>query len=337
LTVDPSLPLKVIDETDMFNPTSQSRCIAAGFLFVAVVVLPVRGDDPPKSSASIIGRWDLVVKGSRGDYPSWLEVRKSGYRTLVGSFVGRTGSARPIGRVEFADGHVRFSVPIQWEFRNGDLVLEGQVQGDTLQGETTDDQGQRVSWTGRRAPSLRRERSPHWGKPIELFNGKDLDGWKPRPPAEKSAWTVQDGLLVNAKSGTDLISKQTFEDFRVQAEFRYPAKSNSGIYLRGRYEVQIEDNYGDEPDVHKIGGVYGFLIPRINAARKPGEWQTLDISLVGRVVTVVLNGETVIDRQTIPGITGGALDSDEGAPGPLLIQGDHGPIEFRRLTLTPAE
>src|SRR5439155_25775408 len=109
----------------------------------------------------------------------------------------------------------------------------------------------------------------------------------------------------------------------------------SGIYLRGRYELQIEDNYGGEPDAHKIGGIYGFLTPRINAARRPGEWQTVDVTLVGRVVTITLNGELIIDRQTIPGITGGALDSDEGAPGPILIQGDHGPIDFRKVTLTP--
>jgi hypothetical protein len=321
----------------MLNPTGLPRGIAAGILVFALVTLAVRGDDPPKSAPSILGRWDLVVKGSRGEYPSWLEVRKSGYRTLVGSFVGRTGSARPIGRVEFADGRVHFVIPPQWESRKGDVEFEGRLEGDTLQGETTDDQGNRVGWTGRRAPALKRDQPPRWGKPVELFNGKDLDGWKPRPPAEKSGWVVKDGLLVNAKPGTDLMSKQTFEDFHVRAEFRYPKKSNSGIYLRGRYEVQIEDNHGQEPDPHSIGGVYGFLPPRVNAAKKPGEWQTLDITLVGRVVTVVFNGEIVIDRLTIPGITGGALDSDEGAPGPLLIQGDHGPIEFRKVTLTPAE
>ena len=112
-----------------------------------------------------------------------------------------------------------------------------------------------------------------------------------------------------------------------------PKEDNSGIYLRGRYEVQIEDNFGDEPDSHKIGGVYGFLTPSVNAGKKAGEWQTLEITLVGRVVTVVLNGERIIDRQTIPGITGGALDSDEGAAGPIMLQGDHGPIEFRNLVL----
>ena len=135
----------------MFHATSQSRRIAAAPFLLALAVLPVRGDDPPKVSPSIVGRWDLVVNGSRGDYPAWFEVRRSGYRTLVGSFVG-TGIARPISRVEFADGRVKFSVPIQWELRSGDLVFEGQAAGDILRGDTTDDQGHHVTWTGRRAP-----------------------------------------------------------------------------------------------------------------------------------------------------------------------------------------
>jgi hypothetical protein len=303
-------------------------------LAFSAALLAARGED---AKATIVGRWDLTVKGERGDYPSWLEVRKSGYRTLVGSFVGRTGSARPISRVEFKDGRLHFVVPPQWERRKDDLVFDGELEGTLLRGETADDQGRKVTWTGRPAPALKRDHPPRWGQPIALFNGKNLDDWKPRPPAATSGWIVKDGLLVNDKPGTDLVTEQTFEDFRVVAEFRYSRKSNSGIYLRGRYEVQIEDNFGDEPDPLKIGGVYGFLTPRINAARKPGEWQTLDITILGRVVTVVLNGESVIDRQTIPGITGGAMDSDEGAPGPLLIQGDHGPIDFRKVVLTPAE
>jgi hypothetical protein len=170
---------------------------------------------------------------------------------------------------------------------------------------------------------------------VELFNGNDLTGWKPRSASHKNGWLARDGLLVNATPGNDLVTEQRFTDFQLHAEFRYPRRSNSGIYLRGRYEVQIEDNFGEEPDSHKIGSVYGFLTPCVNAAKKPGEWQTLDVTLVGRVVTVVLNGERVIDRQTIPGITGGALDSDEGSPGPILLQGDHGPIDFRKVTLTP--
>jgi Domain of Unknown Function (DUF1080) len=121
-----------------------------------------------------------------------------------------------------------------------------------------------------------------------------------------------------------------------RARGTYPsAVDNSGVYLRGRYEVQIEDNFGEEPDSHNIGGIYGFLMPIKNAAKESGEWQTLEVTLVGRAVTVVLNGEQVIDRQAIPGITGGALDSHEGEPGPIMLQGDHGVVEFRRVTLIP--
>jgi hypothetical protein len=148
---------------------------------------------------------------------------------------------------------------------------------------------------------------------------------------------VVDGILTNAGGGANLVTTRRFDDFKLRVEFRYPKGSNSGIYLRGRYEVQIEDSQERaEPTSHHVGGVYGFLAPTENAARAPGEWQTYDITLVGRRVTVVLNGRTVIANQVIPGITGGALDSDEGAPGPIYLQGDHGPVEFRRIVLTPA-
>jgi hypothetical protein len=304
----------------------------------ASFLLPLRAaaeDKPARPELGLLGRWDLVVKGSDEEYPSWLEVRRSGYSTLVGSFVGQFGSARPIGRVEFADGRLRFSVPPQWEIRKDDLVFEGKLEGEELQGQTTDAKGQRLTWTGRRAPALKRTRSPNWDKPIELFNGKDLTGWKPQFASAKNGWTVHEGLLANDAPGNNLLTERKFDDFQLHAEFRYPKGSNSGIFLRGRYEVQIEDDYGREPDSHYIGGVYGFLTPSVNAAKQAGEWQTMDITLVGRVVTVSLNDERIIDRQTIPGITGGALDSDEAKPGPILLQGDHGPIDFRKVTLTP--
>jgi hypothetical protein len=294
----------------------------------------------------IIGRWDIVVHAPGLDYPSWLEVRKSGRTTLVGQFVGRMGSVRPITQVEFHDGRVKWSVPIQWEPRKGDLVFEGKLDGDTLTGETVTDDGKKVSWIGHRAPDPKREKPPGWGEPIDLFNGKDLAGWTFAPPGPDTfpppklkrteGWIVRDGLLVNAKPGLNLVSERKFNDFKIHAEFRYPKDSNSGIYLRGRYEIQIEDDFGLEPDSHLIGGIYGFLNPSTNPSKPAGEWQTIDAELVGRVVTVHLNGERVIDRQTIPGITGGALDSDEGSPGPIMLQGDHGPIEFRKVTVTPA-
>lgn len=289
-------------------------------------------DDP--EVPAIVGAWDLVVGEGERTYPSWFEVRVSGRGTLVASFVGKSGSARPVSEVEFGDGAFRFSIPPQWERVVGDIVVEGSVEGDAVQGTIASGPGAATPFSGRRAPLLKRTEEPRWGEPVELFNGQDLSGWKTR--SSRSRWSVRDGLLRNDARSGDLLTEALFEDFRLHAEFRYPEDSNSGIYLRGRYEVQIEDNYGLEPDCLYIGAVYGFLTPCMNAARPAGEWQTLDITLLGRAVTVVLNGERILDRQRVPGVTGGALDSDEGAFGPIMIQGDHGPIEFRRLTLTPA-
>ena len=123
----------------------------------------------------------------------------------------------------------------------------------------------------------------------------------------------------------------------MHVEFRYPAGSNSGVYLRGRYEVQIEDTAGLPPAVDHLGAIYGFLEPSVDVARKAGEWQSFDVTLAGRHVTVILNGETIIANRVIPGITGAALDSNESAPGPLMLQGDHGPIEFRKIIVRPAK
>jgi len=286
---------------------------------------------------ALIGRWDLTVQGPDGEYPSWLEVKLSGRKTLVGTYVGRFGSARPVSEVKFKDGQMSFSVPPQWEDRTDDQTFSGSFKGDQFGGETTDEKGRRLIWKAERAPSLGRNSTPEWGEPIPLFNGKDLAGWKPQFPNAKNGWVVRDGMLSNETPGNNLVTEKSFDDFKLSAEFRYPKGSNSGIYLRGRYEVQIEDNHGDEPECHKIGGVYGFITPNVNAARPPGEWQTLEVTLVGRLVTIELNGKKVVVEQPIPGITGGALDSREGEPGPILIQGDHGPVEFRKLVLTPAK
>jgi hypothetical protein len=295
-------------------------------------------EDAKLEPKNLIGRWDLTVTGADGvKYPSWIEIQRSGIRALVGSYVGRFGSARPISKVEIDKDSFHFTVPPQWESRTDDITITGKLDGEVLRGETTDEKGKKVTWEGRRAPSLKRTEPPRWGEQIVLFNGKDLAGWKPRNAAAKNGWQAKEGLLANVTPGNDIVTEQLFTDFKLHVEFRYSKGSNSGVYLRGRYEVQIEDNFGSEPDSHKIGGVYGFLTPSLNAARKAGEWQSLDVTLIGREVTVVLNGERIIDRQTIPGITGGALDSEEGKPGPIMLQGDHGPIDFRNLTLAPAE
>ena len=170
---------------------------------------------------------------------------------------------------------------------------------------------------------------------VNLFNGKDLTGWE---ALGKNQWIVKNGVLTSPHSGANLISTQKFTDFKLHVEFRYQQGSNSGVYLRGRYETQIEDSPKDKhPDSHLFSGIYGFLSPIEINALGPDQWQRYDITLVGRTITVVANGKTVICNQEIPGITGGALDSDEGAPGPIYIQGDHGPIEFRKIVITPAQ
>jgi hypothetical protein len=143
-------------------------------------------------------------------------------------------------------------------------------------------------------------------------------------------------VLTSPKSGANLVTDRTFTDYRLHLEFRYPKGSNSGVYQRGRYEVQVEDSVTTEPQNDLLGGIYGFIAPSEVMAKRPGEWQTFDITLIGRMITVVANGKTVVCNQEIPGITGGALDSNEGEPGPLLLQGDHGPIEYRNITVRPA-
>lgn len=280
------------------------------------------------------GRWDITVYDNGKEYPSWLEVYHSGHKRLIGHFVGISGSARPVSIVHFDDGVLRFSIPPQWERDDNDLQFEARLDGDSLTGTFLAADGKKFSWIGRRAPRLIRDREPEWGTPINLFNGKNLDGWY---ALGDNQWVVEDGVLKSPKSGANLVTRQKFNDFKLHIEFRCPPGSNSGVYLRGRYEIQIEDSYGKEPQKDYMGAVYGFIKPTEMAAKPAGEWQSYDITLVGRMITVVANGKTIICNQEIPGITGGALDSKEGEPGPLYIQGDHGPIEYRNIVITPAK
>lgn len=290
---------------------------------------PPAGAKPP-----IEGRWDITIDMKGTKLPSWLEVRHSGYNTLIGQFVSTSGSARPVSVVHFKDGEFNFSIPPQWEKGEKDVRISGKVDGDKISGTMVSPEGETYSWTGQRAPKLRRDKAPAWGKPVELIKANSLEGWKPL--GKDNNWVVKNGVLSNPKSGANLASESKFEDFKLHLEFRIPKGSNSGVYLRGRYEIQVTDSYGAEPEYDQMGAVYGFIIPVELPAKPAGEWQTLDVTLTGRLVTVALNGKTIIHPQEIPGITGGALDSNEGTPGPLMIQGDHGAVEYRNITVTPA-
>lgn len=280
------------------------------------------------------GRWDITVDVDGKPAPSWLEVRHSGNHTLVGQFVGFSGSARPISEVHFKDGKLSFSIPPQWERGDRDLTVEGSLEGDKISGTMNTVDGKSYKWTGVRAPLMRTLTQPTWGKPIALTGGNEIKGWHTEGPSQ---WTSQNGILKSEKSGANLITDAKFSDFKLHVEFRIPKGSNSGVYLRGRHEIQVTDGKGMEPAIDQLGAVYGFITPSEMAAKNPGEWQTFDITLLGRMLTLVVNGKTVITNQEIPGITGGALDSNEGEPGPIYIQGDHGPVEYRNIVITPAK
>ena len=308
------------------KPTSLSGLFS--LLFVSITVFSFAQEGHP-----LEGRWNLTVTEDGKDVPSWLEVRHSGNNALVGSFCYKFGSARPVSEVKKLDGgKFSFSLPSQWEPAGFDMQIIGVQEGEKLSGTLIYPDGKIYSWVGAPAPKLPYIENAKWGKEKKLFNGKNLEGWK---AMGENQWVVEEGILKSPKSGSNLVSEEKFKDFRVQVEFRYPAGSNSGLYLRGRYEVQIADNIGLEPASVYFGGIYGHLSPNENVAKAAGEWQTFDITLIGRRVTIIANGKTVIKDQNIAGMTGGALDNDEAAAGPLLIQGDHGPVEFKSIVVTP--
>lgn len=291
----------------------------------------------PGSAKQFLGRWDLSIKAPQGELPSWIEVSEpQGHLKVV--MVGLTDHATELKQAGFKDGGIEFLSPKGEEGFGEDTLFKGKLVGGQLAGTVNGPNGTSWNWTGRRAPTLKRNAEPKWSKPITVFDGKDLNGWRFRDSANGSVWKVEDGTLVKDGNGPDIITNSKFGDFKLHVEFECGPKSNSGVYLRGRYEVQIETDSAEEPPNRQMGSVYGFLAPTPGQPRKPGAWQTYDISLVGRTVTVVQNGQTIIDRKEIPGITGGALDSHEELPGPIYLQGsEEGRVAFRNIVITPAE
>jgi len=288
-------------------------------------------------AAPFLGRWDLTLKSADHEYPSWIEIgRKGGNLTAV--FTGRWGNARPLPRIAITGTQITFVSPKEEEAGTADMIFKGDLKDQSLSGTVNGPDGSTWKWTGVKAPLLdKRVPLPQWSKPIQLLNGTDLSGWR-QSNAGPPDWTVKGGVLVSPGNGPELISDRKFQDFKLHVEFNCGEKSNSGVYLRGRYEVQIETESQGEPPSHHTGGVYGFLAPTPELPRKSDVWQTFDITLIGRKVTVVQNGQTIIDNQEIPGLTGGALDSHEGEPGPIYLQGsEKGHVLFRNITITPAK
>ena len=290
-----------------------------------------------QTAPAFLGRWDLTLKAPSREYPSWLELRQEGGQ-LTAQMVGRWGNARPLPKAELTNGHLEFVSPKEEEDSKTDMVFEGTVADGRLSGTVNGPDGTTWTWTGERAPLLERTTTPKWGKPVALFNGKDLTGWKMDNPNSSTVWKVENGALVSPGNGPELINDSKFQDFKLHVEFSCEENSNSGIYLRGRYEVQVETDSIQEPPSHHMGGVYGFLAASPELPRTPGAWQTFDITLIGRRITVVQNSRTIIADEEIPGITGGALDSHEGLPGPIYLQGsEKGHVAYRSIVITPAK
>jgi Domain of Unknown Function (DUF1080) len=288
------------------------------------------------ASKAILGRWDLTITAPAGELPSWIEVSEvEGAPKIV--MVGVTDHATLLKTFNVHGTQLEFVSPKGEEGFPSDMSFKGKLTGHELVGTVTDPAGTVWTWKGVPAPALKRKAPTKWGKPVTLFNGKDLTGWVPRSQSKEASWKAEDGTLVKDGNGPDLVNTSKFQDFKLHIEFNCGVNANSGVFLRGRYEVQVETESAAEPNSHHTGGVYGFLDPTPEQPRKADVWQTFDITLVGRYVTVVQNGITVIDNKEIPGITGGALDSHEGMPGPIYLQASEvGRVAYRNIVITPA-
>ena len=300
-----------------------------------------------------IGNWALTIPGGGS---GWLgvEEKDSG---LKGSLLWGGGSVLPVAGVKVEDGKLIVTRVQQAKGKDGKPgpkiteTITGTRDGDCLKlvtvkcGENGKEFG-RAEFTGKftppvsAAPDLSKVK---FGEPICLFNGKDLSGWKVTNTNLPNGWSVKDGLMDNDapqepgkhKGYANIRTEREFEDFNLKVEVRVPKNGNSGVYLRGIYEVQVCDSFGKPLDPHNMGAVYSRICPTVAAEKPAGEWQTMDITLVDRHVTVILNGQKIIDNQPVLGCTGGALWSDQFRPGPIYLQGDHTSITYRSLVLRP--
>ena len=311
-------------------------CVAAS----AVAIRPIL----VAQSSPFVGSWNMTGTGADSTFVYWLEIKEENGQ-LSGNFLNRVGNPNPLGLVKVENGELVFQAgrPDRLtgpEFRAklegarlvGHHTLRSGGRGDTPATERV------VNWIGVRRPTFPASdaNAAHkYGPPVVLFDGKSMDAFGVQHPDRPLNWAVTDGLLVNTPPSNNLVSKQKFGDFKVELEYKLQKGSNSGLYLRGRYELQLLDDFGRPPAILGHASVYGRVVPLVNASKAPDEWQQLTAVLVGNRVTVTLNGQKMHDNVAIDGITGGALDVDELSPGPILIQGDHSLVQIRKLIVTP--
>jgi len=285
----------------------------------------------PNAANPFVGRWDITLTTAKETLPDWLGVSEKAGKLEIW-YQPPTANVYLVKDYKLNGSHLtlRLEKGITWELDAvGDKLIGAQKRGSSVQGKVE----------GVRAAALSRDGVPAWTAPEPLFNGRDLTGWEPTSRSSTSMWEARDGELINRAKGANLKTSRQFRDFKLHIEYNCPSGGNSGIYLRGRYEVQVEyEPLEKNPPERRMGSIYGFLTPAVALPRTPGAWESYDIALVGRTVTIVRDGALILDRKEIPGITGGALDSREGDPGPLYIQGDHtGGLRFRNIAIATAK
>ena len=227
-------------------------------------------------------------------------------------------------------------------------TVEGDVIRIVMERPLPGGKTEKLAFSGKRTPPIppRPDLSKvEFGDPIELFNGRNLDGWTLTNPGQINGWKAVDGVLINTTPKLDfqpfsrygnLRTTREFMDFNLTLEFNVPPSGNSGIYLRGIYEAQVADRDSETmKGIRGVGSIFSRITPSENAGKPGGQWQTYDITLVDRHATVILNAKKVIDNQPIAGITNGALQADEAIPGPIYLQGDHTAVSYRNIVLRP--
>ena len=287
------------------------------------------------------GRWIIQPLGDNHGRVLWLEIRGADTDSISGWMVGGGpgGQLDAVRDARIERGQLAFHLERELGRTKKTLVktpVVAALNGDKLHGAVLGRRGPSL-WLGERAPALSETDDGSWntGQTVSLFDGSGISGWQTLTPGMEEGWYVEGGVLKNRARADVLVSRAKFWNFHLQLEYLVHPGMNGGIGLRGRYEIQLLDDFGMPPSDRGNGALYGRITPSTNASLPAGEWQTLDIRLVGREVTVILNGVKTIDRAVIDGFTAMASDWREDRPGPITLQGDHGAIEFRKIKLTP--
>ena len=297
-------------------------------LLAAAALLP----SAAKSATPFEGRWDLVVTPKAAGvkiYPDWMEVGVKDGAPAV-RIQPRSGSA--FYAKEFKTEGTHLSV--LWA--NGTTTWDLDVKDGKLAGSEKRDGKLFADLAGVRAPLLKRNPPKEWTAPEPIFNGKDLTGWEPTDPAAANHYVAKDGESAQRIQGREPENHAQVRRFQTAHRIQLPrqkatAGSICAAATKSRWNTR---RLMPTTSFTASASVYSMLAPAVELPRKPGTWESFDITLVGRWLTVVRNGVKTIDNQEIAGITGGALDSNEGEPGPFYIQGDHtGGMKYRNITI----